>query len=92
MWTVQESRDAVKALDKLPGHVSEKYSAWLAIVEQSGPQGLREIKGFHDEKLHGKLANRRSSRLNQQWRVIYSVKAEVVTVYVERIGPHDYRP
>lgn len=72
--------------------VAEKYALWLAIVRQSGPQGLRPIKAFHDEKLPGKLAHLRSSRLSLQWRVIYRVNARVVTVYVERITPHDYRP
>jgi mRNA-degrading endonuclease YafQ of YafQ-DinJ toxin-antitoxin module len=52
---------------------------------------VRLIKSFHDEKLSGKLAALRSSRLSGQWRVIYRVRAEVITVYVERITPHDYR-
>jgi len=42
------------------------------------------------EKRSGKLAHLRSSRLNLQWRVIYRVDADVVTVTVERISPHDY--
>jgi hypothetical protein len=33
----------------------------------------------------------RSSRLSQQWRVLYRASADEVTVYVERITPHDYR-
>jgi hypothetical protein len=50
----------------LPPQVGEKYAFWCAIVRQSGPEGLRWIKGFHDEKLRGKLASLRSSRLSQQ--------------------------
>jgi plasmid maintenance system killer protein len=92
MWTVLEQRAAAKVLDKLPHHVGEKYAFWCAIVRQSGPQGLRAIKSFRDEKLTGKLARMRSSRLNEQWRVLYRVEADVVTVFVERITPHDYRP
>jgi toxin HigB-1 len=92
MWTVLEEREAAKAIDKLPHQVAEKYAFWCAIVRQSGPHGLRAIKSFHDEKLAGKLAHSRSSRLSQQWRVIYRVAANIVTVYVERITPHDYRP
>jgi plasmid maintenance system killer protein len=92
MWTILEERDAAKALDKLPHQVAEKYAFWCAIVRQSGPHGLRTIKSFHDEKLAGKLAHLRSSRLSQQWRVLYRVDATVVTVYVERITPHEYRP
>jgi len=90
-WTVVEARDAVKAIDALPPQVAGKYTTWLSIVREQGPQGLRAIKGFHDEKLSGELKELRSSRLNQQWRVIYRVESNVVTVYVERITPHDYR-
>lgn len=90
-WTIVEERDAVKVIDVLPPQVAGKYTTWLSIVREQGPQGLRAIKGFHDEKLGGELKRHRSSRLNQQWRVIYRVEANVVTVYVERITPHDYR-
>jgi hypothetical protein len=92
MWTILEEREAAKAIDRLPRQVAEKYAFWCAVVRQSGPQGLRSIKSFHDEKLAGKLAHLRSSRLSLHWRVIYRVAANVVTVYVERITPHDYRP
>jgi plasmid maintenance system killer protein len=92
MWAILEERNAAQAIDKLPPQVAEKYAFWCAIVRQSGPHGLRTIKSFHDEKLSGKLAHLRSSRLSQQWRVLYRVEANVVTVYVERITLHDYRP
>ena len=92
MWRIVEERAAAKTIDKIPPKVAEKYAFWCAIVRQSGPHGLRAIKSFHDEKLTGKLANLRSSRLSQQWRVLYRVEADVVSVYVERITPHDYRP
>ena len=92
MWAIVESHAAAKTLDSLPRQVAEKYALWMAIVRQSGPRGLREMKSFHDEKLSGRLRNLRSSRLNQQWRVIYRVESEIVTVYVERVTPHDYRP
>jgi plasmid maintenance system killer protein len=92
MWTIVEARDAAKAIDKLPRQVAEKYSFWCAIVRQSGPHGLRAIKSLHDEKLSGQLAHLRSSRLSQRWRVLYRVEANTVTVYVERVSAHDYRP
>ena len=91
MWSVVEERTAAKAIDKLPPQAAEKYAFWLAVVRQSGPQGLRAFKGFHDEKLGGKMARLRSSRLNLQWRVIYSVQASTVTVTVEQVTPHIYR-
>ena len=81
MWTIVEARDASQAIDKLAHNVAEKYALWCAIVRQSGPPGLRLIKSFHDEKLSGKLAALRSSRLCGQRRVLYRVRADVVTVY-----------
>jgi plasmid maintenance system killer protein len=92
MWAIVEERNAAKALDKLPPQVAEKYAFWCAIVRQSGPRGLRAIKGFHDEKLAGKLANLRSSRLSQRWRVLYRVQESIATVYIEHLTPHKYRP
>ena len=57
----------------------------------SGPQGLRAIKGFRDEALSGDWKGYRSSRLNEQWRVIYQVVADALLVQVVRVTPHDYR-
>ncbi len=91
MWTIVEARSAAKAIDKLPPQVAEKYAFWCAVVRQSGPRGLRTLKWFHDEKLAGKLAHLRSSRLSQQWRVVYRADVSTVTVHVERVTPHDYR-
>jgi plasmid maintenance system killer protein len=90
MWTVLETGDAAKTLNKLPTNLVEKYNAWVAIVRADGPNGLRAIKGFHDEFLAGNLKGFRSSRLNIQWRIVYSVEAELVTVTVDRITPHAY--
>lgn len=92
MWTIVEARGAAKAIDRLPPPIAEKYAFWCAVVRQSGPRGLHAIEAFHDEKLAGKLSHLRSSRLNLQWRVLYRVQGDEVTVYVERVTPHDYRP
>jgi mRNA-degrading endonuclease RelE of RelBE toxin-antitoxin system len=92
VWEILEEREAQKAVDKLPPKVAEKYAFWAAVVRQSGPQGLRLINSFHDEKLTGKLAHLRSSRLSLQYRVVYSADRDTVTVRVVRITPHDYRP
>ena len=90
MWRIVESRAAVKALAKAPHEVLERYDIWLGIVRVSGPQGLRAVKGFHDEKLEGKLAGTRSSRLGIKWRVYYTVDADSVTVHVENVDAHKY--
>ena len=91
MWTVYESHRAAKVLGKVPNPVAEKYEIWLAIVRQSGPPGLREIRGFKDEALGGEWKGYRSSRLSISWRVIYRVEANTVSVYVVEVTPHDYR-
>ena len=44
MWTVLETREAAKALDKAPADVVRKFQAWTAIVQQSGAQGLRRCE------------------------------------------------
>lgn len=56
----------------------------------SGPQGLKMIKGFHDEALKGQWQGYRSSRLNIHYRVIYKVRADVVIVEVFDINRHQY--
>ena len=71
--------------------ILKRYEKWKDIAMLSGPQGLRAIRGFRDEALSGDLKGCRSSRLSEQWRVIYSVEADVVTVQVVRVTPHDYR-
>jgi len=53
MWLVNESRSARKALEVAPANIRAKWDIWLRIVKQSGPQGLRAVKGFHDEALSG---------------------------------------
>ena len=61
------------------------------IVETSGPAGLRLIKGFRDEALRGEWKGNRSSRLNQQYRVIYKIEKDKLFVLVMELTPHDYR-
>ena len=91
MWRVLESHDAEKSLAKAPIDVLRKFDAWRAVVQQSGPSGLRAVKGFHDEALAGRWDGYRSSRLGLRWRVIYHVQDDEVVVYVVRVAAHDYR-
>jgi toxin HigB-1 len=90
MWHIQEHKSLEKTINKLPGQVVKKYELWKDIVFRHGPAKLREFPGFHDEKLQGDRLGQRSSRLNIQYRVIYSVVSETITVYVVEITPHDY--
>ena len=68
----------------------KKYEIWKDIVFRHGPEKLKEFPGFNDEKLRGEREGQRSSRLNIQYRVIYSVEETVVTVRVLEITPHEY--
>lgn len=93
MWTILESRRADKELSsgRVPVEILKRYEKWKDIAMLSGPQGLRAIRGFRDEALHGNPKGFRSSRLNEQWRVTYSVAADVMTVRAVRVTPHGYR-
>ncbi len=91
MWEIYEHRRVSKQLDSLPKDVLKRYEKWKDIVTISGPQGLRKIKGLHDESLRGEWKGHRSSRLNQQYRVIYKVEKYKVLIQVVNVTPHDYR-
>jgi addiction module RelE/StbE family toxin len=91
VWEVHEHKRIDRQLKRLPLDVLKRYEKWKDIVTASGPQGLRLIKGFHDEALVGKWKGHRSSRLNRQLRVFYRVESERVVVEVVNITAHDYR-
>ena len=73
MWGIYEHRQLQKSMAKAPKEIVKRYEKWKDIVQVSGPQGLRLIKGFHDENLKGEWQGYRSSRLGLQYRVIYQV-------------------
>jgi plasmid maintenance system killer protein len=90
MWRIREHHNLNKVFVKLPLQVVKKYELWKNIVFRHGPEKLKEFPGFHDEKLKGEHEGERSSRLNIQYRVIYSVEKELISVYVIDITPHKY--
>jgi addiction module RelE/StbE family toxin len=91
MWKIFEHRRVRKQLIALPQDVLKRYEKWKDIVAISGPDGLKQIKGFRDESLRGEWKGQRSSRLNIQYRVIYGVEKDQVLVQVVSVTPHDYR-
>jgi addiction module RelE/StbE family toxin len=91
MWDIYEHRRVPKQLESMPEEVLKRYEKWKDVVTISGPQGLRKIKGLRDESLRGEWKGHRSSRLNQQYRVIYKVKKDRVLIKVVSVTPHDYR-
>ena len=53
MWLIYEKKSVVKTLKKVPKEVLKHYEIWKRIVELEGLQGLKLVKGFHDEALKG---------------------------------------
>jgi addiction module RelE/StbE family toxin len=91
MWNVLLEKHAIRALNKAPKEIQEKFEKWRDIVQLQGPKGLLEIRGFRDHALKGEWQGARASRLNDQWRVIYCVIADEVKILVMEVTPHDYR-
>jgi proteic killer suppression protein len=91
MWEIYEHTSLTRKLGRIPQEVLKRYEKWKDIVGISGPQGLRVIKGFHDESLKGKWQGYRSSRLGLQYRLIYRIEKNKLYVQVIDINPHDYR-
>jgi addiction module RelE/StbE family toxin len=90
MWTIYEKKSLIKSLKTIPLHIKKEYEIWKRIVELQGIQGLRKIKGYHDEPLKGEWKGFRSSRLSLKWRVIYMAEKEQLEVYVIDINAHKY--
>jgi mRNA-degrading endonuclease YafQ of YafQ-DinJ toxin-antitoxin module len=76
MWKIYEHKWIEKQLKSCSIEVLKKHEKWKDIVAISGPQGLLLIKGFSDEVLKGEWNGYRSSRLNQQYRVIYKIMVD----------------
>jgi len=91
MWEIFEHRNLVRRLPRTPVEVLKRYEKWKDIVTISGPDGLRQIKGFHDEALRGEWKGHRSSRLGKQFRVIYKIENRQLYVQVIDLTTHDYR-
>lgn len=91
MWLIYEHRRVNRQLGSIPDEILKRYEKWKDIVAISGPQGLRLIKGFHDESLRGEWKGHRSSRLGSKYRVIYKIEQEQILVQVISITAHDYR-
>lgn len=91
MWRILEHRRVDKQLQSMPQEILKRYEKWKDIVVFSGPEGLRLIRGFHDEALRGQWKGHRSSRLGLHYRVIYKIEAREILVQVVSLTAHDYR-
>lgn len=91
MWQVLYHNQVVKRLKKLQPQVLEKLDFWVEIATQEGPSGLMAFTGINDEALTGVWEGFRSSRLNRQFRIIYSCDKDVLQILVIDITAHDYK-
>lgn len=91
MWEIYEHRNVQRHIKRLPDEILKRYEKWKDIVIVSGPAGLRLIRGFRDESLGGKWKGHRSSRLGDQYRVVYRIERQQLIVMVIDITAHDYR-
>ena len=91
MWQILEHKRLDRRFKSLPIEVLKRYEKWKDIVSVSGPEGLKAIRGFHDEALLGQWKGCRSSRLGLKYRLIYKIEATEVLVKVIDLTPHDYR-
>ena len=89
---VKISALAVKQLRKLPFFIVDKFYLWKRSVEDIGLGKVREIPGYHDEKLIGNHRGQRSIRLNKSYRAIYEVTSDgtVTFVRVVEVNNHEY--
>jgi mRNA-degrading endonuclease RelE of RelBE toxin-antitoxin system len=90
MWKVLEHHDIAKTVRRLPPWIAKEYEVWKDLIFRHGPEILRQYPGYHDEPLRGDRKGQRSSRLSRQYRVIYFVERQSVTIYVLEITPHHY--
>ena len=90
MWHILEHRNIAKKRKTIPERVLKKYELWKDLILKHGPDILKQFPGFHDEGLKGQRKGQRSSRLSRQYRIIYTVNGDEITVYVLEISPHKY--
>jgi toxin HigB-1 len=91
MWRILEHRRIDKQCALAPVEILKRYEKWKDVATISGPLGLRQITGFHDEALSGEWKDHRSSRLGLQFRLIYRVVPEEMTFLAVSLTAHDYR-
>jgi toxin HigB-1 len=86
--SVTMSSKAQKESKKIPGHLMDRLMIWIESVENDGIMETRKVRGFRDEALKGNRQGQRSIRLNKAYRVIYTIKKNLILI--EEINKHDY--
>lgn len=90
MKLVVDEQRVLKTLSKLDRCIRAAYSAWEWIVISNGIEGLRNVKGFHFEKLKGKRKGQYSCRLNKGYRVFFKKVVNTIIIEVLEISKHAY--
>ena len=90
MWNVLETKDVRKSLRKIPIEIQKKYKTWIAAIQNGGSENLVNFPGFKDKPLKGKLRECRASRLNIQYRVVYSESKKIREIIVISVTAHKY--
>ena len=89
-WVIDEDKRVIKALNKLPRYIQSSYSYWRSLITNDGIEKVKEIKGFHFEKLKGKKRNEYSCRLSKAYRVYFKLSRKTIIVIVSGVDKHDY--
>lgn len=90
VYEVLETKDVRKNLKKIPLEIQRKYKAWVAAVQNGGSENLKKFSGFKDKALKGKLRECRASRLNIQYRVVYTENNLIREIVVVSVTAHKY--
>lgn len=91
IFKVEITRLAEKQLRRMPRHIVDNLSIWVAAVEHEGLEEVRKLPSYHDELLKGDRAGQRSIRLSRAYRAIYEIKQGTVQfVSIEEVTKHDY--
>jgi len=89
-WVIKETKKITKSLNTLPRNIQASYEAWRSVVLNNGIDSLRQIKGYHFEKLSGQRSQQHSCRLSKGYRVFFRIDKKIVTVYVLEVNKHEY--
>lgn len=91
IYKVVIGKKALKALESLPGYVSDKLLTWIESVREIGLELVRLNRGLRDEALKGDRKGQRSIRLSKSYGAIYVVvRDEITFVRIEEVSKHDY--
>lgn len=86
------SKNAQKDLEKIPANLKKKLLFWALSVREIGIQKMRQIKGYHDEPLHGDRKGQRSIRLSRSYRAIYieGNNGKIEFLEIIEVNKHEY--